>query len=316
MKALKTAFVIIFAAALAGVFDLFFSVSEYEQAVITRFGAPIASVREAGLHLKAPFIDRISRLEKRSFRWDSGPLEISDRDGVPVRVEVVARWRIADPVRFLQIAGTYEQAYARLDDTIDPIIKDRVSANSLPELVRSSELIDQGAAGSDDAGMPGPDAREVHRKIVPGRDRIMGSMLKEASGSVSRFGMELIDLKLRRLSYPESITAKVFERMVSERKLRAARLRSEGEGRKAEILGQMEKELRGIRSEAARSAEEIQGRADAEAARIYGQAYNKDPEFAAFMKTLETYRETNLENTTLILGTDSEFFKYLKGMKR
>jgi len=133
---------------------------------------------------------------------------------------------------------------------------------------------------------------------------------------VSRFGMELIDLKLRRLSYPESITAKVFERMVSERKLRAARLRSEGEGRKAEILGQMEKELRGIRSEAARSAEEIQGRADAEAARIYGQAYNKDPEFAAFMKTLETYRETNLENTTLILGTDSEFFKYLKGMKR
>jgi len=316
MKVLKTAFIIIFVAALSSACDLLFSVSEYEQAVITRFGTPIASVKEAGLHLKAPFIDRITRYEKRSLRWDSGSLEIRDRDGVPVSVDVTGRWRIADPVRFFEAVGTYERAYAKLDDAVDSIVKSKVSESSLSELVRSSELIEQGAAGSDAGRTPGLAAQEERRKIVSGRNRIAGSILTEASGSVSRFGMELVDLRIRRLGYPGSVTAKVFERMISERRCRAARLRSEGEGRRAEILGLMEKELLGIRSEAARIGQEIQGRADAEAARIYGQAYNKDPEFAAFMKTLQAYRETNFENTTLILGTDSEFYRYLQGTKR
>lgn len=317
MKILKACLVLVSVAALCSMFDLFFTVSEYEQAVITRLGTPVASVKEAGLHLKIPFIQKVTSYEKRGLRWDSGPLEIPAGDGVVIGLDVAARWRIVDPARFFETVGTYEHAYSRLDDIIDSIVKDKVSTISVSELVRSSALIDVKETIAEEGGRtPDPSAGETDRKIVPGRGRIAGSICSEASRSLSQFGVELMDVRFKRLSYPGSTTAKVFERMVSERKYRAARLRSEGEGRKAELLGQMEKELRSIRSEAEKSAEEIKGRADAEAARIYGRAYGKDPEFAAFYKTLQTYRETPFDNTTLILGTDSEFYRFLKGTKR
>lgn len=316
MKAVKSCLVILAIGALFCLFDIFSVLGESEQAVVTRLGTPVASVKEAGLHLKMPFIETITRYEKRSLRWDSGLLEIPTKDGTVMSVNATAGWRIADPMKFHETVRTYEQAYARLDRTIDSILKDTVSRNPLSELVRSSGSLYMEGIGQETSRIPELAGPEISRKILLGREKITHSMASEASKSLSRFGMEVIDLRFKRLSYPERATAKVFERMISERRYRAARLKSEGEGRKAEILGQMERELLAVRSEAARSADEIQGRADGEAAGIYGRAYGKDPEFSTFFKTLQTYRETPFENTTLILGTDSEFYRFLKGTKK
>lgn len=315
MKALQTLFLAIAILAFLGISGVFYTVSEYEQVVITQFGKPVGSVTDAGLHFKIPFIQKITRYEKRILRWDGDPKEVPTRDKRFIWVDATARWRIVDPLRFLQSIGTYDQAYVKLNDILDAVVKDHVSANPLVELVRSTDLIEAEDGEERDASAALIDM-DAKSKIVQGREKITRTILAEASKAMPEFGMELVDVRLKRLNYVEKVREKVYERMISERKRKAAQFRSEGEGKKAEIIGQMEKELKSITSQAFKVAEEIKGKADAEAAKIYGLAYNQDPEFYAFYKTLETYRNSAFENSTIIIGTDSDYYSVLKNVPR
>ena len=294
----------------------FYTVREWDQVVITQFGKPIGKPKtEAGIKFKIPLIQEVNRYEKRLLRWDGEPTEIPTRDKRFIYVDTTARWRIVDARKFLEVLGDYTQAYAKLDDTIDAVVRDYVSANPLVELVRSTDWMPTLKEGEEKAvsPFPGETARET---VVLGREKITRAILAEASKAMPAFGIELVDVRIKRINYIERVRKTVYERMKTERKRKAALFRSEGEGKKAEILGQMEKELKSIVSGAYRTAEEIRGKADAEATRIYGEAYNQDAEFYAFFKTLETYKEAPYKNAFVILGTDSDYYRFLKNIPK
>ncbi len=290
----------------------FYTVREWEQVVITQFGRPVGKPKtEAGLRFKIPFIQKLHRYEKRVLRWDGDPKEIPTRDKRFIYVDTTARWRIVDAQKFLEVLGTYTQAYAKLDDIIDAVLRDYVSSNPLVELVRTTNEMPTVEEGEGKVLSPFPEATALET-VRLGREKITRAILLEASKAMSAFGMDLVDVRIKRINYIERVRTKVYERMVSERKRKAAQFRSEGEGQKAEILGEMDKELKSIISGAYRTAEEIRGEADAEATRIYGDAYNQDPAFYAFFKTLETYKEAAYKNAFVILGTDSDYYRFLK----
>jgi len=290
----------------------FYTVREWEQVVITQFGRPIGKPKtEAGLRFKIPFIQKLHRYEKRILRWDGDPKEIPTRDKRFIYVDTTARWRIVDAQKFLEVLGTYNQAYAKLDDIIDAVLRDYVSANPLVELVRTTDEMPTVEEGEGKVLSPFPEATALET-VRLGREKITRAILLEASKAMSAFGMDLVDVRIKRINYIERVRTKVYERMVSERKRKAAQFRSEGEGQKAEILGEMDKELKSIISGAYRTAEEIRGEADAEATRIYGDAYGQDPAFYAFFKTLETYKGAAYKNAFVILGTDSDYYRFLK----
>lgn len=294
----------------------FYTVREWDQVVITRFGKPIGEPKtEAGLKFKVPIIEKLHRYEKRILRWDGDPKEIPTRDKRFIYVDTTARWRIVDARKFLEVLGTYTQAYSKLDDIIDAVVRDYVSSNTLVELVRSTDWMPTLEEGEEAVVSPFPEATR-RAAIVMGREKITRAILAEASKAMPAFGLELVDVRIKRINYVERVRQKVYERMVSERKRKAAQFRSEGEGKKAGILGQMEKELKSIVSGAYRTAEEIRGKADAEATTIYGESYNQDPEFYAFFKTLETYKEAAFENAYIILGTDSDYYRFLKNIPK
>ena len=294
----------------------FYTVREWDQVVITRFGKPIGKPKtEAGLKFKVPIIEKLHRYEKRILRWDGDPKEIPTRDKRFIYVDTAARWRIVDARKFLEVLGTYTQAYSKLDDIIDAVVRDYVSSNTLVELVRSTDWMPTLEEGKEQVVSPFPDATR-RAAIVMGREKITRAILAEASKAMPAFGLELVDVRIKRINYVERVRQKVYERMVSERKRKAAQFRSEGEGKKSGILGQMERELKSIVSGAYRTAEEIRGKADAEATTIYGESYNQDPEFYAFFKTLETYKEAAFENAYIILGTDSDYYRFLKNIPK
>jgi membrane protease subunit HflC len=290
----------------------FYTVREWDQVVITQFGRPIGKPKtDAGLRFKIPFIQEIHRYEKRIMRWDGDPKEIPTRDKRFIYVDTTARWRIVDAQKFLEVLGTYNQAYAKLDDIIDAVLRDYVSSNPLVELVRTTNEMPTVEEGEGKVLSPFPEATALET-VRLGREKITRAILLEASKAMPAFGMDLVDVRIKRINYIERVRTKVYERMVSERKRKAAQFRSEGEGQKAEILGEMDKELKSIISGAYRTAEEIRGEADAEATRIYGDAYGQDPAFYAFFKTLETYKEAAYKNALVILGTDSDYYRFLK----
>ena len=289
----------------------FYTIREWEQVVITQFGEIVKTNTEAGLYLKIPIIQKINRYEKRIMRWDGDPKEIPTRDKRFIYVDTTARWRIVDARKFRRVIVSYDQAYAKLDDTIDAVVRDYVSANPLVELVRSTDWMPTLKEGEEKVLSPLPE-ETARATVILGREKITRAILLEASKAMPDFGMELVDVRIKRINYVERVRQKVYERMISERKRKAAQFRSEGEGKKAEILGQMEKELKSIVSGAYRTAEEIRGDADAEATRIYGKAYGQDPDFYAFFKTLETYKEAAFKNSSVILGTDSDYYQFLK----
>ena len=290
----------------------FYTVREWDQVVITQFGRPIGKPKtDAGLRFKIPFIQEIHRYEKRIMRWDGDPKEIPTRDKRFIYVDTTARWRIVDAQKFLEVLGTYTQAYAKLDDIIDAVLRDYVSSNPLVELVRTTNEMPTVEEGEGKVLSPFPEATALET-VRLGREKITRAILLEASKAMPAFGMDLVDVRIKRINYIERVRTKVYERMVSERKRKAAQFRSEGEGQKAEILGEMDKELKSIISGAYRTAEEIRGEADAEATRIYGDAYGQDPAFYAFFKTLETYKEAAYKNAFVILGTDSDYYRFLK----
>ena len=293
----------------------FYTVREWDQVVITQFGKPIGKPKtEAGLYFKIPVIQEVNRYEKRLLRWDGDPNEIPTRDKRFIYVDTTARWRIVDARKFLEVLGDYTQAYAKLDDTIDAVVRDHVSANPLVELVRTTDWMPTLKEGEETVVSPFPEA--TRETVALGREKITRAILAEASKAMPAFGIELVDVRIKRINYIERVRKTVYERMKTERKRKAALFRSEGEGKKAGILGQMEKELKSIVSGAYRTAEEIRGKADAEATRIYGEAYGEDPEFYAFFKTLETYKEAPYKNAFIILGTDSDYYRFLKNIPK
>ena len=294
----------------------FYTVREWDQVVITQFGKPIGKPKtEAGIKFKIPLIQEVNRFEKRLLRWDGDPNEIPTRDKRFIYVDTTARWQIVDARKFLEVLGDYTQAYAKLDDTIDAVVRDYVSANPLVELVRSTDWMPTLKEGEEKVVSPFP-GETARATVELGREKITRAILAEASKAMPAFGIELVDVRIKRINYVERVQKTVYERMKTERKRKAALFRSEGEGKKAEILGQMEKELKSIVSGAYRTAEEIRGKADAEATRIYGEAYGEDAEFYAFFKTLDTYKEAPYKNAFVILGTDSDYYRFLKNIPK
>jgi membrane protease subunit HflC len=294
------------------VLDSAYVVSETNQVIITQFGEPIGgAVTSAGLHFKRPFIQKANYFDKRWLEWDGDPNQIPTKDKKYIWVDTYCRWRISDPLVFFQRVRDERGAHSRIDDIVDGETRNVIAKFDLIEIVRSSnrpfEL-------TEDAALL--DFSEVVGKIQTGRDKIAKLILESSAKITPTFGVELKDVQIKRVNYVDEVQRKVFDRMIAERKRIASKYRSEGDGKSAEIRGQKERELKRIISEAYRKAQETKGKADAEATKIYAQAYNLDPEFYQFLKTLETYRVALEKETWLILSTDSEFFRYLKGPGR
>ena len=282
-------------------------VREGEQVLITQFGAPVSEQKDPGLHFKIPFIQDVHRFESRIMKWDGDPNQIPTKDKRYIWIDTTARWRIKDPLKFFKTVATERGAMGPLDDIVESAVRDAVSGHQPVELVRGSEY--QPPADGDAAL---PEEEKIATGQLAGREAIMDGILKEARNNTPEYGIELIDVRIKRVGYVKQVLKSVYERMISERKKVAAEYRSEGEGEKADILGQMKKELKRIESEAQKASIETRGRADAEAARIYAEAFNQDPEFYAFLRSLESFREAIGENGRLVLTTDSDFYRYLK----
>jgi membrane protease subunit HflC len=287
-----------------------YTVSETQQAVVTQFGEPVGGpIKEAGLHWKTPFVQQVNYFEKRILEWDGYPSEIPTKDKKFIWIDVTARWRIVDPLKFLQTMRTEPNAQSRLDDIIDGVGRDFVTRFEAPEIVRSSNRILELEVNEEDIA-----TEESYEKIQVGRDAITRQILEQARSIVSDYGIELVDVRIKRINYIESVQRRVFERMISERKRSAEKLRSEGQAIREEIDGQRERELKRIYSEAYRKAQELKGKADAEATQIYAAAYSKDPEFYRFLATLDVYRE-GLKDSRLILSTDNDLLGYFTSIE-
>ena len=311
MKTSTTVIVILLLAILLTAGGTFYVLEEGRQAVVLQFGRPVGgAVSEAGLHFKMPFIQEVRRFDKRLLIWDGDPNQIPTEGREFIWVDSTARWRIVDPLKFLESVSTEAGAQSRLDDIIDSVVRDFVSANPLVELVRSSSWTTPKEEVLEEA--PKEVVEELKKEITLGREGITRAILSQVRKTTPQYGIEVVDVRIKRLNYVESVREKVYTRMISERKRIAARFRSEGEGRSAEILGNMERELREIRSGAYRKVQEIRGKADAEATKIYGSAYGKDPEFYAFSNTLEALKDSDNKNSVLVLTTESDYYKYLK----
>ena len=284
-------------------------VQETAQVVITQFGRPIGDpVTRAGLHFKIPLIQQAHYFDKRLLEWDGDPNQIPTMDKKYIWVDTTARWKIVDALKFLQSVGNERGAHARLDDIINSATRDVVTSHLLVETIRDSNRILDRETGEEAVAI----AEEALERITVGRHELEKEILDRADEIAPQYGIKIVDVRIKRINYVEEVRTKVYDRMISERKRAAERYRSEGRGKSAEIQGQMEKELKVITSEAYKTAQGIRGQADAEAIAVYAESYNKDPEFYSFMKTLETYGDTVDSQTTIILTTDGDYYKYLK----
>ncbi|MCA9403322.1 MAG: protease modulator HflC [Candidatus Omnitrophica bacterium] len=289
-------------------------VDETQQVVVTKFGQLVGKPKtEAGLYWKFPW-EQANYFDKRILEWDGDANEIPTLDKRYIWVDTMARWKIVDPLRFMQSVRTEPSAQSRLDDLIDAATREVISRHRLIEVIRSSNRIleDQNQEEGETQTM----AERGETELAPiglGREELARRISLRAAETTPQFGIQLVDVRIKRINYKEEVRQKVYERMISERKRAAEMFRAEGQGKKAEIEGQMVKELKEIQSEAYREAQLLKGKADAQAIQIYADAYNQDPEFYSFVKTLETYRKTVNKETQLILSTDSTYFKVLNG---
>ncbi|PID98679.1 HflC protein [Candidatus Saccharibacteria bacterium] len=296
-------------AAIIMIYDGFFILEEGRQAVITQFGRPVGDpVTRAGAHFKVPFIQKIQLFEKKILVWDGDPNQIPTNDKTYIYLDTTARWRIADALKFLQAVHNQQRAQSLLSDIIDGTVRDMVNKNDLIEIIRSSDW-------STDTMSAGTSQATIGVKPKNGRDKITRQIREIAARVTPQYGIELIDVMIKRVNYIESVRLKVYDRMISERKRIAAEKRSLGEGEKAKILGKVERTLQEITSDANKEALEIRGKADAEATNIYGAAYSLDPDFYAFQQTLESYRRVVGKNSSLVLSADSDLYKYLQSVR-
>jgi membrane protease subunit HflC len=294
------------------VYQAAYIVNETEQVVVTQFGRIVGSaVTTPGLKFKVPFIQNANYFPKNLQSWDGDPGQIPTLDKTFIFVDAFARWKIVDPVKFFQTVNNTFNAIGRLNDIIDPAVRNFITSNRLIEVVRNSNReLDTAEIGREDEQAQ----RRPALIITQGRQKITEGILKQSQPKLERFGIELVDVKIKRINYVEEVRQSVYSRMIAERKQIAEKFRSEGKGEAQKIRGDKERELKLINSEAYRVAQEIKGKADAESTKLYAQAYGVDPEFFSFLRTLEIYRDSLDEKNTLVLSTDSDFLKYFKSL--
>ena len=285
----------------------FYTVDQREQVVITQFGNPIRVVKDPGMHFKTPFIQQATSFEKRILEWDGRSTQIPTKDKKFILVNTYARWRIDDPLKFYQSVGDEARAQTRLDNVIDAAVRDFITDQILIEVVRNSNQPLVQSEGEE------IEREEIEIKI--GREKLTRDILQKASEMTPQYGIELIDVEIKHINYVQSVREKVFFRMIAERERIAEQYRSEGQGERSRILGDMEKDLLEITSEAYKTAEVIKGKADGQSTKIYADAYKKDPEFYSFLKAMDTYPDAISKDTWLILTTDSDYFRYLKSSR-
>ncbi|MDH4027419.1 MAG: protease modulator HflC [Nitrospirota bacterium] len=288
-----------------------FIVQETEQVIITQFGKPVGEpIVEPGIHFKAPLVQQVNFFDRRFLEWDGSPNQIPTKDKRFIWVDTYARWRIKDPLLFFQRVRDERGAQSRLDDILDGETRNAIAKHFLVEVVRSSNR-EQLSSEEFTGGEVSPGLATIKF----GRENITRSIIEVAAGRTLELGIELLDLRLKRINYVDEVQQKIFERMNTERKRIADKYRSEGQGEASKILGDKERELKKIQSGAYKTAQEIIGRADAEATAIYAKAYNQSEEsreFYGFIKTMETYKTTMSEKDWLVLSTKGDFFKYLQ----
>lgn len=316
MKITSVLLAIIVAGFLLVISGALYTVDETKQVIITQFGKPVGEpVTEAGLKFKTPFIQDVNPVEKRILEWDGSPSNMPTKDKLYIAVDLFARWRITDPLQYFLRLRDERSAQSRLDDILGSETRNAVAKHELIELIRTTaDRVNQ-----RDALLSDTDQRTLGG-LVPiqkGRALVEAEIFAEAAPKVQVFGIELLDIRFKRINYNESVRPKIYERMISERRQIAERFRSEGNGEAARINGNRERELKRIESEAYREVEEIRGDADAKATGIYASAYNQTPEaadFYEFQKTMDMYKTVLKDNSTLIMSTTSEAFEYLKSM--
>jgi len=313
MKALTG---IVIAALLFLVANSFYVVRETQQIIITQFGKPVGDpVKTAGLKMKMPFIQNVNPIEKRILEWDGSPSNMPTKDKLYIAVDLFARWRIVDPLQYFLRLRDERSAQSRLDDILGSETRNAVAKHELIEIIRTTK----DRTPLRDASLSDADLATLG-SLVPiqkGRALVESEIYDAATPKVQVFGIELLDIRFKRINYNESVRPKIYDRMISERRQIAERFRSEGNGEAARINGFRERELNKIQSEAYREVEEIRGEADAKATEIYAKAYNQSEDaadFYEFQKTMEMYKSVIKDNTTLMLSTDSELFQYLKSM--
>ncbi|MDR3160516.1 MAG: protease modulator HflC [Spirochaetaceae bacterium] len=321
MKKLITTMVVI-AVILIGVAAAgpFYVIDEGEQAVIVQMGKLVNVITDAGLHIKVPFIDEVVRYPKRIMAMDGEQKSMPTREKQYIWVDVTARWKISDPAKFYESIKTVDAAYAKLAEVIDSEVRTVVAENYLRESVRNSNIIMDRASSPDALGLgDNIDPELLQSSIQPetnyepisrGRRQLAEEILARSRRMVPEYGIELIDMVTRQIRYSDELTQSVYARMIKERNQIAQAFRSEGEGKKADWQGRMDRERRSVLSEAYEKAETIRGEGDAEAARIYAEAYGRDRSFFDFWRAVESYRAT-LPKFDKTLSTDMEYFKYL-----
>jgi membrane protease subunit HflC len=294
------------------VYQSAYIVTETQQVVVTQFGRIVGSpVVSPGLKFKVPFIQAANYFPKNLLDWDGDPGQIPTLDKTFIYVDAFARWKIVEPVKFFQTVNNPFNAIGRLNDIIDPAVRDFITSNRLIEVVRNSNReLDTTEVGREDEQAQ----RRPSLMISIGRQKITEGILKQAQPKLAQFGIELVDVKIKRINYVEEVRQSVYNRMIAERKQIAEKFRSEGKGEAQKIRGDKERELKLITSEAYRKAQEIKGVADAESTKLYVQAFGVDPEFYSFVRTLEIYRQSLDEKNSLVLSTESEFLKYFKSL--
>jgi len=312
MKKLHIILILISLLVIIVLFNAFYIVDERQQMIITQFGKPVGeAIKDAGLHIKVPFIQKVHYFDKRILEWDGDAKQIPTSDKRYIWLDTFSRWQIVDPLKFYETTRYEGNAHSKLDDIISGITRDVISSNRLLEIVKSSNREMTFTSEYSDSKLEDV----IKEKIINGRQAIADSIFVLSKVKVAEYGIRLIDVRIKRLNYNQEVQAKVFERMISERNKIAAKYLSEGKGNSSEILGKMQRELDQIQSEAYQKAQEIKGKADALAINIYANAYNKDPEFYEFLKTLETYEKTIDNKNTIIMTTDSDYYKFLKKME-
>lgn len=289
-----------------------YTVDETEQVVVTQFGKVVGEPKtEPGLYFKIPVVQQANYFPKNLQEWDGDPGQIPTLDKTFIWVDTFARWKVVDPLKFFQTVNNVTGALSRLDDIIDPAVRNLITSYPLIESVRrTNRELDTFELGVDEEERK--DKRQLGTVKI-GRQKITKEIMEQAQPKLAKFGIELVDVKVKRINYVEEVQKSVFGRMIAERKQIAEKFRSEGKGEARKIEGETEREMKRITSEAYKTAEEIKGKADAQATKTYANAYGVDPDFYSFVKTLEIYRETLDEESSLVLSTDAEFFKYLKG---
>ena len=306
---------IVLALAAIGLTGAVYNVREIEQVIITQFGKPVGPpVTTAGLKFKLPFVQVVNPIDKRILEWDGSPSDMPTKDKLYISVDLFARWRIVDPLQYFLRLRDERSAQSRIDDILGSETRNAVAKHELIEIIRTSK----DRVPTQDT-TPG-DSNNVLGTLVPihkGREEVEKQIFAAAAPKVAVFGIELLDIRFKRINYNDSVRPKIYDRMTSERQQIAEQFRSEGNGEAARINGNRERELQKIKSEAYRKVEEIRGEADAKATEIYARAYNQSPEsvhFYEFTRTMGAYRSIITSDTTLVLSTDSELFKFLKGI--